>query len=332
MERVTTCGHDVRDQGRWANAVGLLDRRELLRLGLAVAAGAGFVAPVVAGPAEKGAKKKGKKPLFKISLAEWSFHRALFGGKLDHLDFAPLARKKFGIDAAEYVSTFFRDKALDRGYLREMKRRADDAGVRSRLIMVDGEGALGDPDKAKRRQAVENHTKWVAAAGALGCATIRVNAASAGSYDEQLRLAADGLRRLTEYAAGHDINVIVENHGGLSSNGAWLAAVIRRVGHPRCGTLPDFGNFRLGGGKTYDRYRGVREMMPFAKAVSAKSYDFDAQGNETTIDYLRMMKIVVDAGYHDYVGIEYEGSRLSEEEGVRATQRLLERVRVRLGG
>ncbi len=302
-----------------------LDRRDLLRLTLAAIAGLGPAAAALAAP-----PGKGKRPLFKISLAEWSFHRALFGGKLDHLDFAPLARRKFGIDAAEYVSTFFRDKALDQAYLREMQRRAGDAGVRSRLIMIDGEGALGDPDAAKRRKAVENHHKWVAAARALGCQTIRVNAASTGSYEEQMKLAADGLRQLTEYAAKYDINVIVENHGGLSSNGAWVAAVIRRVNHPRCGTLPDFGNFRLGGGKTYDRYRGVKEMMPFAKAVSAKSYDFDAQGNETTIDYLRMMKIVVGAGYHDYVGIEYEGSRLSEEDGVRATQRLLERVRAKL--
>jgi len=211
-----------------------------------------------------------------------------------------------------------------------MKQRAVDAGVRSLLIMIDGEGALGDPDDAKRTQAVENHYKWVEAAQALGCHSIRVNAASGGSYEEQLELAADGLRRLTEFGAKHDLNVIVENHGGLSSNGAWLAAVMKKVAHPRCGTLPDFGNFRISKDEHYDRYQGVKEMMPFAKAVSAKSHDFDEHGNEKHTDYQRMVKIVLDAGYHGYIGIEYEGSALSEPDGIRATKRLLERVREEL--
>jgi L-ribulose-5-phosphate 3-epimerase len=157
-----------------------------------------------------------------------------------------------------------------------------------------------------------------------------VNAYSGGSEEEQAERVADGLRRLTEFAAKLGLNVLVENHGGLSSNGAWLAGVMKRVGSPRCGTLPDFGNFQLGEGKEYDRYQGVKEMMPFAKAVSAKSYDFDADGNETKIDFRRMLKIVVEAGYHEHLGIEYEGDKLSEPEGVRATKRLLERVRKEL--
>jgi sugar phosphate isomerase/epimerase len=206
-----------------------------------------------------------------------------------------------------------------------MKKRAADLGVESRLIMIDGEGALGDADESKRKQAIENHYKWVEAARFLGCKIIRVNAQSSGSYEEQLERAADGLRRLTAFGATHKIDVIVENHGGLSSNGAWLAAVIK-VNHPRCGTLPDFGNFNLGDGKQYDRYQGVKEMMPYAKAVSAKSHDFDEQGNETMTDYKRMMKIVIGAGYHGFLGIEYEGNKLSEPDGIRATKRLLERV------
>ena len=270
------------------------------------------------------------KPLFKISLAQWSLHRTLYGGKLDNLDFAVTARKDYGIEAVEYVNQFFKDKAKDAAYLKDMKKRAADAGVRSLLIMIDGEGKLGDPDEAKRKQAVENHYKWVEAAKALGCHSIRVNAASAGSYDEQIKLAADGLRRLTEFGAKHDLNVIVENHGGLSSNGAWLAAVMKKVAHPRCGTLPDFGNFRVSKDEQYDRYQGVHEMMPFAKAVSAKSHDFDEHGNEKHTDYQRMLKIVLDAGYHGYIGIEYEGSALSEPDGIRATKRLLERVRTEL--
>ncbi len=271
-----------------------------------------------------------QEPLFRISLAEWSLHRTLFAGKLDHLDFARTARNDFGIEGVEYVNQFFKDKARDQMYLAEMKKRASDLGVRNVLIMIDDEGALGDPDEARRKQAVENHYKWVEAAKFLGCHSIRVNAQSQGAYEEQLDRAADGLRRLTEFGATHQLNVIVENHGGLSSNGAWLSAVIKKVNHPRCGTLPDFGNFNLGNGQQYDRYKGVQEMMPFARGVSAKSGEFDEQGNEVRIDYRRMMKIVLDAGYHGYVGIEYSGNTLTEPDGIRATKRLLERVRSEL--
>jgi sugar phosphate isomerase/epimerase len=269
-------------------------------------------------------------PLYEISLAEWSLHKTLFDGKMENLEFAVAAKRDYGIDAVEYVNQFFKDKAKNTQYLTQMRDRAADAGVRNVLIMIDGEGNLGDPDEGKRKKAVENHYKWVEAATFLGCHAIRVNAASRGSYDEQKKLAADGLRRLAEFGRDQQINVIVENHGGLSSNGAWLAAVIRAVDLPNCGTLPDFGNFRVSATETYDRYKGVTELMPFAKAVSAKSYDFDAAGNDTTIDYKRMMKIVVDAGYHGRVGIEYEGSRLPEPDGIRATKALLERVRTEL--
>jgi L-ribulose-5-phosphate 3-epimerase len=267
---------------------------------------------------------------FRISLAEWSLHRALFARTLDNLDFARTANTDFGIEAVEYVNQFFKDKAKDQKYLVEMKKRAGDLGVRSVLIMIDDEGALGDQDEARRTKAVENHYKWVEAARFLGCHSIRVNAQSQGSFEDQLERAADGLRRLTEFGAEHQINVIVENHGGLSSNGAWLASLIKKVNNMRCGTLPDFGNFNLGNGQQYDRYKGVQEMMPFAKGVSAKSNDFDEQGNEIKTDYRRMMKIVLDAGYRGHVGIEYSGDRLSEPEGIIATKRLLERVRAEL--
>ena len=193
--------------------------------------------------------------------------------------------------------------------------------------MCDNEGNLGDPDKKSRYKAVENHYKWVNAAKTLGCHSIRVNARSEGSYDEQIKLASDGLRILSEFADNIGINILVENHGGLSSNGAWLAGVMKIVDLPNCGTLPDFGNFNTGGGKMYDRYTGVTELMPFAKAVSAKSHDFDGEGNETHTDYRRMMKIVLNAGYRGYVGIEYEGGKLSEAEGVLATKKLMETVR-----
>ena len=277
-----------------------------------------------------------KDELFEISLAQWSLHRTLRSGKLDNLDFAKTAKEEFGISGIEYVNQFFKDKAGNEKYLGQMKKRASDHGVESVLIMIDGEGALGDANEAGRTKAIENHHKWVSAAKFLGCHSIRVNAQSRGSYQEQVSLAADGLARLSEYAAKMGINVIVENHGGLSSNGQWLAQVIRKVNMDNCGTLPDFGNFRIGKNKKtgkqnwYDRYMGMAALLPFAKAVSAKSHDFDDQGNETSTDYLKVMQMVMDAGYHSWVGIEYEGGKLSEADGIKATKKLLESCRQRL--
>lgn len=264
---------------------------------------------------------------FKISLAEWSLHRALHSKKIDHLDFISLTKTEFGLDAVEYVNSFFFDKAQDQKYLNEMKTRADDHDVKSLLIMCDNEGNLGDPDENKRNQAVENHYKWAEAAKFLGCHSIRVNARSEGSWDDQIELAADGLRRLNEFGDSIGINTIVENHGGLSSNGKWLSAVMERVDHSRVGTLPDFGNFRIQGDEWYDRYQGMKELMPYAKAVSAKSHEFDEKGNETGSDFYRIMNIVLDAGYKGYVGIEYEGSVHTEMEGIRLTNDLLKKIR-----
>ena len=271
-----------------------------------------------------------KKQLFEISIAEWSLHKSLFGKKISNLDFPVVAKKEFNISAVEYVNQFFKDKATDKNYLNELKKICDNEGVKSLLIMCDGEGKLGDPDKNKRISSVNNHKRWIEAAKHLGCHSIRVNASSSGSYDDQQKLAADGLSRLSEFASTHGLNVIVENHGGLSSNGQWLSGVMKSVNMKNCGTLPDFGNFRIGGGKTYDRYKGVNELMPFAKAVSAKSHDFDDNGNEIHTDYHKMMKIVIDAGYRGYVGVEYEGNKLSEYDGIKATKKLLESVREKL--
>lgn len=300
--------------------VPLLSRRDSLGL-----MAAGSLALLLADRARAGSRPA-SEPLFKISLAQWSLNRALFGGKLDHLDFPKAAKEEFGIEAVEYVNQFWKKKG-DAEYTRDLRKRCDDAGVKSLLIMCDGEGALGDPDEMKRKQAVENHRKWLDAAAALGCHSIRVNAASGGTFDEQRDRAADGLRRLCELADPMNLNVIVENHGGLSSNGAWLAAVIKQVAHKRAGTLPDFGNFRISDKESYDRYKGTEELMPFAKGVSAKSYDFNEAGDETTIDYRKMLKIVLAAKYTGYIGIEYEGGRLGEPEGIRATKKLLERIR-----
>ena len=298
------------------------DRRQFLKQSALAAAGIALAGAesIIAAP----------KAPFEISLAEWSLHKALFKKEIDNINFAKIAREDFGIGAIEFVNSFFKDKAKDMAYLKDLNQRAKDHGVIHHLIMVDGEGALGDPDEAKRTQAVENHYRWVDAAKFLGCKMIRVNAQSRGTAEEQMKLAADGLRRLTEYGAKAKIAVVVENHGGLSSNGQWLAGVMKQVNHPNCGTLPDFGNFRISKDEQYDRYKGVTELMPFAKAVSAKTHDFDEAGNETEIDYLKMMKIVAAAGYKGWVGIEYEGNKLSEMDGIRATKKLLEKVRTEM--
>ncbi|MAG57428.1 MAG: xylose isomerase [Planctomycetes bacterium] len=271
-----------------------------------------------------------RRHAFDISLAQWSLHRALNAGKIDHLDFAKIAKKDLGIDAIEYVNTFFKKKAKDEKYLGEMKKRADDLGVKSLLIMVDREGALGDANEKRRGKAVDNHVRWLDAAKFLGCHSIRVNAKSSGTWEEQRDRAADGLRRLSKLGDERGLNVIVENHGGLSSNGKWLAEVMKKVDHKRCGTLPDFGNFRIAGNKWYDRYRGVEELMPWAKAVSAKSHDFDDKGNETNTDYAKMLGIVLKAGYSGYIGIEYEGGKLDEMAGIKMTRDLMLRLRKQL--
>ncbi len=278
------------------------------------------------------AEAAARKPFFQISLAEWSLHKALFAKKITNLDFPGLAKKEFGISIVEYVNQFFKDKAQDKAYLDELLMRCRDNGVTNHLIMIDGEGPLADLDAAKRNQAVENHKKWVDCAKYLGCKTIRVNAQGSGEPAEVAKAAIQGLSKLGEIGKAAGINVIVENHGGLSSNGAWLSGVMKQVGMKNVGTLPDFGNFCLKYGANgqcaddYDRYKGTEELMPFAKGVSAKTYDFDAQGNCVETDYIRMMKIVKDSKFRGIVGIEYEGETTDEYEGIRKTKALLERV------
>ncbi len=298
---------------------------------------------------------------FKISLAQCSLHRALRAGEMDNIDFARVAREAFDLDAVEWSGQFLyvdhprlgaQPKSKD--YFAELKRATDDLGVANLLIMCDKVGSLGVPDEVQRNDAIEGHYAWVETAKSLGCDSIRVNAASDPSLPaaEQKALCIDGLGRLCTFAQSHDLNVIVESHGGLSSNGAWLAAVISGVGLDNCGTLPDFGNFYVarnkGGseryalnkkpyendpiyqedevGLEYDRYQGVADLMPFAKGLSAKSHDFDAEGDEVNTDYHRMLKIISDSKYSGYIGIEYEGKTIPEMEGIRLTKTLIERT------
>jgi L-ribulose-5-phosphate 3-epimerase len=272
----------------------------------------------------------------KISLAEWSIHRALDSGTLKAENFASIAKNDFGISAIEYVNSFYKEHAKDEAFWKRMKATADSLGVKSQLIMVDDEGELGSQDPIERKKAVENHFKWVDAASILGCHSIRVNAFGGGTKEQMKGAMVDALKQLCTYAQTKNINVLIENHGLYSSDGKWVASVINEVNMRNCGTLPDFGNWctaeKWGSTENnkckevYDRYQGVSEMLPFAHGVSAKSYAFNAKGNETIIDYSKMLKIVKGSNFSGYIGVEYEGSPLSEHDGVVATKTLIEKT------
>lgn len=281
-----------------------------------------------------------KAPFFKLSLAQWSLHKAVIEEGESPLDFAKRANE-LGYEGIEYVSQLYRkelEKEADpkvgmEKLLKVLKEKSETYKVSNVLIMVDGEGHLATLDDKERAETVENHKKWVDAAQFLGCHSIRVNAHGVGTYEEVAEAAVKGLTDLSTYAATKGVNVLVENHGGYTSNGQWLAEVMAKVNMPNCGTLPDFGNFCMTEGygsinsaeceDPYDIYKGVTELMPYAKAVSAKSYDFDAQGGQPKIDYVKMLQIVKDAGYTGFIGVEYEGSNLSEIDGINATKDLL---------
>ena len=276
-----------------------------------------------------------------FSLAEWSLHRTIRAGKLNHLDF-PARARDFGISAVEYVNGLFgdtgmnfRDAARNTAYLNALKKRSADAGVVNHLLMIDEEGPLALPGDRKRLRAVENHRKWFEAAQLLGCRTVRVNLHGKGNPEDKKAASVDSLGRLGEMGKSMNLNVVVENHGSESSKGFWMADVMRQVDLPNVGTLPDFGNFCISHpwGTTqgackdaYDRYKGIEEMLPFAKgAVSAKSYDFDASGGQPLIDYKRLLEMVKASGFKGYIGIEFEGFTQEEEDGIRKTKALLER-------
>ena len=285
-------------------------------------------------------KKADSSIFFKLSLAEWSLHKEILEGRMSPLDFAQKA-SELGFEGIEYVSQLYTEelkknpdsKTAMADLLNTLKEKSETFGVQNLLIMVDNEGDLAAMEEEKRNEAVENHKKWVDAAQFLGCHSIRVNLFGTNDPEVWKKTAADGLSKLATYAKEKNINVIVENHGYLSSNAALLVEVIHAVNASNCGVLPDFGNFclkregdELWGAtciEEYDKYQGVKEMMPVAKAVSAKSYDFDENGIETTIDYSKMLKIVKDAGYNGFIGVEYEGSRLGEIDGIIATKNLL---------
>jgi sugar phosphate isomerase/epimerase len=304
-----------------------MTRRDFVGGALAGGAAIGMGLRPAFGSDVTGSPSAGKIGDFKISLAQWSLHKALFAKQIDNLDFPKIARD-YGISAVEYVNQFFKDKVKNWHYLNDLKTRGHDVGVTAVLIMIDGEGDMSAPDKAKRTQAVDNHKRWVDAALALGCHAIRINTGEHYSPTDVANV-AEACSALTEYGEKCGISIICENHGGPSSNPDALIALMKAVGKKRFGTLPDFGNFPKDRSGRYliDIYDAIARMMPYAKGVSAKSYDFTADGKESSLDYARILKIVTDAGYQGYVGIEYEGSKLSEPDGIKATKRLLESLR-----
>jgi len=273
----------------------------------------------------------GRKEL-QISLAQWSLHRNFDDGTLDPADFATIAMEKYDIHAVEYVNNFYRDRVADETFWNQMKRRSSDAGVKNMVMMVDDEGDLGTADKQERMQSVENHYKWVHAANLLGCRTMRVNAF--GDPDREIYRASimDAMARLADYAAQSELNIAIENHGLFSSDAGLIAGIIKEVNRPNFGSLPDFGNWCLSAkwgttqgecDRVYDRYKGVAELLPYAKAVSAKSYNFNEQGEDRKIDYYRMMKMVKESDYNGYIGVEYEGEEKSEHDGILLTKELM---------
>jgi sugar phosphate isomerase/epimerase len=276
-----------------------------------------------------------------ISLAEWSLHRALESGKIDHLDFPAIAKRDFNISVVEYVNGCFggpkmnfKEAGKNSKYLSELLKRSKDAGVVNHLIMVDDEGLLAAPDDKERLSAVDNHKKWIEAAKFLGCITVRVNLFGEGSPEAKKTASIDSLSRLSDFAKTMNINIVTENHGHETSNGAWVADIMKQLNRSNVGTLPDFGNFCLsqdwgstqeGCDKVYDRYQGVSEMLPYAKGVSAKTYDFDSNGEQSKIDYKKMIDLVKASGFKGYIGIEFEGNNQPEEDGIRKTKMLLEK-------
>ena len=270
----------------------------------------------------------------KISLAQWSLNKSIKSGELPILDFAKKARS-FDINAIEYVASLYTEHSdvLDRmpmsSLAKELLKRSDDYGIDNFLFMIDGQGDLASSRKKIRLEAIENHKRWIDFSFTIGCKTMRVNLRGEDNLDRWTENSVKSLSVLSNY--NKNLNVVVENHGDLSSNGKYLANVMSKVNIDNCGTLPDFGNFCIDGNpglcfKWYDIYKGVKELMPYAHAVSAKSYHFDDNGDETSIDYYKMLDIVKDAGYKGYIGIEFEGTRMSEDEGIIATKKLLEKL------
>ena len=288
-----------------------------------------------------------KKPVekkYKHSLAQWSLHTPFQNGTLDPMNFPQIA-KDLGFEGVEYVTQLYPqvEDAVGKPNYKEAilnlagkwLEKSKAAGVDNVLIMVDHAGELADPDPEKLKIAVENHKIWMDAAKLIGAHSVRANLFGELDPEKWHTLSVASLKELGAYGKEIGVNIVIENHGGWSSDADKLVAVMQEVNMDSVGVLPDFGNFcveRRDGDRwaspcinTYDMYDGVTKLMPFAKGVSAKSYNFDEQGNETKIDYQKMLQIVADAGYKGYIGTEYEGPLEDPKEGVTLTKTLVQK-------
>ena len=284
-----------------------------------------------------------KEIFFKLSLAQWSLNKAIRGGEMSPYLFAEKS-KNLGFTGLEYVNQLYDDvmKSEDKSssiknFILKYNQLASDNGMDNVLIMIDEEGDLAGENEEQRLKSIDNHKLWIDTAAEMNCTSVRLNLYGSKDIETWKALSIDSLSKLGEHAKGTGLNVIVENHGRITSNIPELMNAINGVNMDNVGTLPDFGNFCMadeGYGSVfdgtcetvYDFYKGVEEMMPKAFAVSAKSNDFDGNGDEKTIDYMKMLKIVKSFGYTGYIGVEYEGKRLSEVEGIKATRDLLIKV------
>jgi len=317
----------------------MIKRREFIETQLKLGLGFALLAIPKKGFGFDSTNETNNNLFFKLSLAQWSLNKGIYSGKFDPYDFAKTA-KELGFSGLEYVNALYSDVMDSRNkhqaiknFVKKSNSEAAQHSVENLLIMIDEEGNLAAASASRRKNAIENHKKWIDAASQMGCHSVRVNLYGVEQKKKWMEYSSDSLTKLSEFSKDFNINVIVENHGSLSSNAELLMQVINNVNLKNCGTLPDFGNFcikRVEGDlyesscvKEYDRYKGIKEMMPKAFAVSAKSNSFNNKGDEVYTDYLKMLKIVKDSGYNGYIGVEYEGTGLSEIDGILATKNLL---------
>lgn len=292
---------------------------------------------------------------FTIGLSQWAFHRAIFGdardhyrtfiknlhsdpdsvlaGEMDPRDIVWRARE-LDVGVVDLVNILWFGHGEDKPWLNDFKTRARDANVTFGVLMCDQLARSGAADAKERRQSVEDHTRWMETAAELGCPFLRINPYGEGTYLEQCQRSAETLHALAERSADYGLEVIVENHGHPGSNGAWLAMLIEMANHSRVGTYTDLDNFFMGGWdlnpeRRYDRHQGLLDLAPYTKAISAKTHDFDPDGEETTIDYHACLKILIDSGFSGLVSAEFEGNRVDETEGSKLTVELLKREQQR---
>ncbi len=231
-----------------------------------------------------------------ISLAQWALVDEVKSGKWKTLDFAKIARNDFGLNGIEFVNTLF--EVTTEGYLKKLRKNADDNGVTMVLIMVDDEGDGCGATKEERNQFAINHRKWIDAAAYLGCKSIRTNCRGPENADkaEALKWAAESYNMLLEYAVPAKISVLIENHGGVSNDADWMVSLMKEVDNLYFGTYPDWRR----PADNFDNVDYLKKMLPFAGGMSYRNQPTE----ELTA---KMIKLAKDSGYRGWYGIESSG-------------------------